>query len=63
MMHAHKRTNTRAHTSLEALMNLDAIGTEAELKGGGSRERDRWIKSEEGQETEGRGNFVFSVTK
>lgn len=32
-------------------MNLDVIGTEAELKEGGV-ERDRWINSEEGQETE-----------
>ena len=32
-------------------MNLDAIGTEAELKEGGA-ERDGWLKIEEGQETE-----------
>ena len=47
MMHTHgTQTHTRAykhthtHTSLEALMNLDVIGSEAELKGGGQREID-----------------------
>lgn len=41
MMHTHTLV---MHTSLEALMNLDVIGTEAELKGGGA-DRDRWMKS------------------
>lgn len=56
MMHSqiYTHTNTHTHTGaepLEALMNLDVMGTEAELKERGVG-RDRWINEEESQETE-----------
>lgn len=40
MMHTHTHKYTHTYTSLEALMNLDVIGSEAELKGAGQRERE-----------------------
>lgn len=47
MTHTHKSVCT--HTLLEALMNLDVISAEAELKGGGHGEK--WIR-QIGPETE-----------
>ncbi len=58
----HSHTHTHAHTSLEALMNLDVIGTEAELKGGGAG-RDSWIKSK-GRPRDGKaGKLCFQSNK
>lgn len=57
-MHAH----THSRTPLEALMNLDVIGTGAELRGGEAEgDEDRWIKSKGGHEKEGGcGGILFS---
>lgn len=47
-------------------MNLDVIGTEAELRGGEAEgDEDRWIKSKGGHEREGdgRGTLFSGLTK
>lgn len=66
-MRASTHTHTHTRTPLEALMNLDVIGTEAELRGGEAEgDEDRWIKSRGGGCTRGRGwrrNFVFRANK